>query len=378
MSTDYSEDTLVEHPTIELFAELEYETANCFYEKVGSSGSTLGRETTAEVILVLKLRSALQKLNPDLNSDAINLAIEALARDRSAMSLVQANREVYKLLKDGVKVSFQNDEGEETDETVRVIDWNNPGNNDFFLASQLWVSGSVYKRRADLVGFVNGLPLIFIELKKSHGKIEHAYKHNLKDYKKTVPQLFWYNALIILSNGDRASSPRYFLLLKSLLNALPLAGKGASSNCCRLATSKGTLSCNWAATSPSSVEISFMNLASPKRAGPGSCSGKVNNSTRLRVRPFGVEPEVPPVPTMLPSPGDTATSHGPKAFHPIHNPRDFVEKRARGKWGSGVPSAPTFSAPCLLLFSTKIVHVANKKSAIDHHCRLSQVLDGTH
>ena len=122
MSTDYSEDTLVEHPTIELFAELEYETANCFYEKVGSSGSTLGRETTAEVILVLKLRSALQKLNPDLNSDAINLAIEALARDRSAMSLVQANREVYKLLKDGVKVSFQNNEGEETDETVRVID----------------------------------------------------------------------------------------------------------------------------------------------------------------------------------------------------------------------------------------------------------------
>ena len=65
-------------------------------------------------------------------------------------------------------------------------------------------SGSVYKRRADLVGFVNGLPLIFIELKKSHGKIEHAYKHNLKDYKKTVPQLFWYNALIILSNGAQA------------------------------------------------------------------------------------------------------------------------------------------------------------------------------
>jgi type I restriction enzyme, R subunit len=152
MNTDYSEDTLVEQPTIELFSELEYETANCFYEKVGTSGSTLGRETTAEVILVPKLRSALQKLNPDLDSEAINLAIEALARDRSAMSLVQANREVYKLLKDGVKVSFQNDEGEETDETVRVIDWKNPGNNDFFLASQLWVSGSVYKRRADLVG----------------------------------------------------------------------------------------------------------------------------------------------------------------------------------------------------------------------------------
>jgi len=77
------------------------------------------------------------------------------------------------------------------------------------------VSGSVYKRRADLVGFINGLPLLFIELKKSHGKIEHAYKHNLKDYKKTVPQLFWYNALIILSNGSQAKPivPQLELLL---------------------------------------------------------------------------------------------------------------------------------------------------------------------
>lgn len=204
MSTDYSEHTLVEQPAIALFSELGYDTANCLYEKVGGSASTLGRETTEEVILLPKLRSALERLNPALNSEAINLAIEELARDRSAMSPAQANREVYKLLKDGVKVAFENDDGEETDETVRIIDWNEPENNDFFLASQFWVSGSIYKRRADLVGFVNGLPLVFIELKKSHGKIEHAYKHNLKDYKQTVPQLFWYNALIILSNGSQA------------------------------------------------------------------------------------------------------------------------------------------------------------------------------
>ena len=68
----------------------------------------------------------------------------------------------------------------------------------------MWVSGSVYKRRADLVGFVNSLLLIFIELKKSHGTIEHAYRHNLKDNKKTVPQLFCYNAPIILPNGAQA------------------------------------------------------------------------------------------------------------------------------------------------------------------------------
>ena len=204
MSTDFSEDTLVEQPAITLFEELGYESANCWHEKVGTSGSTYGRQTTEEVILTDKLRAAVKKLNGDLDSDAIDLAIEELARDRGAMGMAQANREVYKLLKEGVKVSFENDEGEEVDETVRIIDWNNPENNDFFLASQLWITGSIYKRRADLIAFVNGLPLVFIELKKTHGKIEHAYKHNLKDYKTTIPQLFWFNALIVLSNGSQA------------------------------------------------------------------------------------------------------------------------------------------------------------------------------
>jgi len=206
MSTEYSEDTLVEQPAIALFSELGYETGNCFYENVGTSDSTLGRETTEEVVLVTRLRSALQKLNPDLNSEAFNLAIEELTRDRSAMSLVQANREIYKLLKDGIKIEFEGDEGEIVDETVYIIDWKEPENNDFFLASQFWISSptGIYKKRPDLIGFVNGLPLIFIELKKSHGKIENAYKHNLKDYKSTIPQVFWYNTLVILSNGSQA------------------------------------------------------------------------------------------------------------------------------------------------------------------------------
>ncbi len=201
---DYSENALVEQPAIALFEELGWPSANCFYEKVGTTNSTLGRETTNDVILWPRLKAAIEKLNPGIANDAVQLAMDELAKDRSAMSLAHANREIYKLLKDGVRVSFQNDDGEETDETVRVIDWNDPANNDYFLASQFWVSGNIYKRRADLVGFVNGLPLLFIELKKSHGKLEHAYKHNLKDYKATIPQLFWFNSLIILSNGSQA------------------------------------------------------------------------------------------------------------------------------------------------------------------------------
>ncbi|KAF5418252.1 MAG: type I restriction enzyme, R subunit [Candidatus Methanocomedens sp.] len=201
MVNDYSEDNLVEQPAIALFAGLGWETENCFYEKFGEN-STYGRETSSEVVLLPRLRSALERLNPALPKEAIELAIEELVRDRSIMSPANANREIYQLLKNGVKVSFQDSENWEIVETVQVIDWNEPLNNNFFLASQFWVSGDMYKRRADLVGFVNGLPLIFIELKASHRRLEHAYQDNLRDYKSTIPQLFWYNALIILSNGS--------------------------------------------------------------------------------------------------------------------------------------------------------------------------------
>ena len=204
MSTDFSEDALVEQPAIALFQELGWSFANCFHEKVGTTNSTLGRLTTGDVILPPRLRDAIKRLNPSLPDEAIQLAIEALAKDRSGMGLAQANKEVYQLLKQGVRVTFQNDDGDQVDEAVRVIDWNNPDQNDFFLASQFWVSGNPYKRRADLVGFVNGLPMLFIELKKSHARIEHAFKNNLKDYKSTIPQLFWFNSVIILSNGSQA------------------------------------------------------------------------------------------------------------------------------------------------------------------------------
>ncbi|MBW6470009.1 MAG: type I restriction endonuclease subunit R, partial [Methanosarcinaceae archaeon] len=167
---------------------------------------TLGRQTSNEVILVPRLRVALERLNPDLPKEAIDLAIEELARDRSIMSPANANRDVYLLLKNGVKVSYQdskNDNGQII-EKVQVIDWNVPSNNDYFLASQLWVSGEMHKRRPDLMGFVNGLPLIFIELKASYRRLENAYQDNLRDYKTTIPQIFWYNALIILSNGSQS------------------------------------------------------------------------------------------------------------------------------------------------------------------------------
>lgn len=205
MGGNYSEDSLVEQPAIELFKELGWEAANCYHESFGGNG-IFGRETAAEVVLNARLRTALVTLNPDLPSEAIQSAIEQLTRDRSAMSPVQANREIYHLVKNGIRLNLSTSVKRKKDEDsvvrVKVIDWDNPTNNHFFLASQFWLTGDMYRRRADLIGFVNGLPLVFIELKKL--RLEDAFENNLRDYKNTIPKLFWYNSFIILSNGSKA------------------------------------------------------------------------------------------------------------------------------------------------------------------------------
>ena len=199
----YNELNLIELPAIELFKSLGYEHLDCFNEIFGENG-TLGRETPSDVVLVPRLRDALYRLNPDLSDEAIEQAIEELTRDRSSLNPVVANREIYKMIRDGVKVTVSQGDGGEEIETVKVVDFDEPENNDFFLASQFWVTGEMYRRRADLVGFVNGLPLIFIELKAVHKRLENAYRDNLTDYKTTIPQIFWYNAFIIISNGSES------------------------------------------------------------------------------------------------------------------------------------------------------------------------------
>ena len=201
--SDYSEDALVEQPAVALFGQLGWQTVNAYHEVLGAGG-TLGRETRQDVVLRPRLTAALSRLNPELPPEALELAVDELARDRSAMIPVNANQEVYQLLKDGVKVVYQDEKGEQASATVRVVAWDTPADNDFLLVSQLWVTGDVYTRRADLVGFVNGIPLVFLELKASHKQLKDAYHHNLRDYKDSLPQLWWYNAFILLSNGSES------------------------------------------------------------------------------------------------------------------------------------------------------------------------------
>ena len=201
----YSEDALIERPALDLLESLGWEIYPAMGEFDVVTGSPLGRETKGEVVLTQRLRAALEGLNPDAPPEALGLAIEELCRDRSRLSPAEANRQVHELLRNGIAVKVPDPEtGDENVFRVRVIDWENPKANDFLLCSQLWITGEMHTRRTDLVGFVNGLPLVFIELKATHRHLKTAFTDNFRDYKDTIPQLFWHNAVVILSNGTES------------------------------------------------------------------------------------------------------------------------------------------------------------------------------
>ena len=197
----FYEAQLVEAPTLFLFSSLGWETANLYHEVLGPEG-TVGRESEHEVILRPRLLAALKKLNPGLADEAYAQAIEQLTADRSAKLPVVANREFYELLRNRVRVRVVDGDGNPEDVLLAVIDWTHPQANDFFLVQQFWVSGDMYRRRCDLVGFVNGIPLLLIELKKPSVAVKSAFDDNLSDYNVAVPQLFVPNALVLLSNGS--------------------------------------------------------------------------------------------------------------------------------------------------------------------------------
>ena len=201
----YSEDQLIEQPTINLLKEIGWETLDCQNEFEQAEESPLGRRTKSEVVLTARLEPALKRFNPTATDDTIAKAVEELTQSRAVMSPVEANREIYTLLKDGVKVTSSEPDSEgETVEVLQVIDWDTPENNDFFAASQFWITGEMYTKRPDIVCFVNGIPLILMEFKRIDVHLRAAYNDNLRDYKDTIPHLFWYNAFILLSNGTES------------------------------------------------------------------------------------------------------------------------------------------------------------------------------
>ena len=204
MGNNYSEDQLIEQTCIDIFKnQLQWEIANVYQGETFGASGTIGRESEADVVLKTRFYNAIQTLNPNLPKQAYDLAFEQLNNDDATKGLAEINHEKYNYLKEGIPVTYKNEKGEIVkNKRIKVFDFDTIENNNFLAVQQLWVEGkSKRKRRPDIVGFVNGIPLLFIELKAHHRKIKVAYETNLNDYKKVIPRMFHCNAFIILSNG---------------------------------------------------------------------------------------------------------------------------------------------------------------------------------
>ena len=159
-----------------------------------------GRSDKKECVLPLVLRESLARLNPGIPSEKLDEIAKELRRDQTGTDIVAVNYQNYAKIRNGIKVSLRRD-GKEDFDFVRLVDFEHPENNTFTAVSQMWIRGRVYWRRPDVLIFVNGLPMVFIELKNSIVKVEEAYNDNLQNYLKDIPNLFAFNQIAVLSNG---------------------------------------------------------------------------------------------------------------------------------------------------------------------------------
>lgn len=205
MSYDYSENILVQESAGNLLRnELGWDVRFAYNTEILGKNGTFGRESYKEIVLYRYFREALKKLNPWINDSQISEAQKLLEQRLSTSSLLQVNEEKYFLIRDGIPVTVKKLNGQTETKKASVIDFQNPENNYFLAIKELKIHGDLYRRRTDIVGFVNGIPLLFVELKKNTVDVQNAYDDNYTDYQDTIPHLFYYNAFLMLSNGTEA------------------------------------------------------------------------------------------------------------------------------------------------------------------------------
>jgi len=159
-----------------------------------------GRDNKKQCVLPQVLREALTRLNPDIPAEKLAEIARDLCRDFSASDMTATNCKYYNQIRNGIKVDFRRN-GKADFAFVKLVDFEHPESNTFTTVSQMWIQGRVYWRRPDVLVFVNGLPMVFIELKNSIVKVEEAYNDNLTNYKRDIPNLFAFNQICVLSNG---------------------------------------------------------------------------------------------------------------------------------------------------------------------------------
>lgn len=160
-----------------------------------------GRSDKKECVLPLVLWESLKRINPNIKESFLKEVYNSLIADYTDTDIIQSNYDLYKKVRDGVKVTFTNEKGVEDFTFVKLVDFDNHENNEFTAVSQMWIKGRFKWRRPDILIFINGMPFVFIELKNSTRKVEEGYSDNLTNYKKDIPNLFALNQICVLSNG---------------------------------------------------------------------------------------------------------------------------------------------------------------------------------
>lgn len=205
MTYDYSENILVQESAGNLLRdELGWDVKFAYNTEVLGKNGSFGRESYKDILLTRYFYEALRKFNPWINENQIREAQVVLEKRLSTSSLIQVNEEKYFLIRDGIPVTVKKPNGQTETKKAAVIDFQNPDKNYFLAIKELKIHGDLYRRRTDIVGFVNGIPLLFVELKRNTVDVQNAYEDNYNDYLDTISHLFYYNAFLMLSNGTEA------------------------------------------------------------------------------------------------------------------------------------------------------------------------------
>ena len=162
--------------------------------------SKTGRSNPSECILPKVFFNALQRINPQIDPETLKGIVRDFRKDYTGTDMVDTNYKFYNQIRNGIKVKTRNQHREDFD-IVKLIDFDNVDNNSFHCVNQMWIKGHFRYRRPDVLLFVNGLPVVFIELKNSTVKVEESYKKNLVSYRKDIPNIFALNQICVLSNG---------------------------------------------------------------------------------------------------------------------------------------------------------------------------------
>ena len=202
MSWEYSENILVQNSAGNLLQDaLGWDVHFAYNKEILGENGTFGRKSYKDIVLTRYLHTALFDNNDWLTEDQCEIAIKTLLSYSSTSTLMQINREKYSMIRDGIPIKVSKPNGEQEDRRVRVFNFAEPDKNHFLAVKEMKIHGDLYRRRTDIVGFVNGIPLLFIELKKQNVDVQDAYTCNYRDYQDTIPHLFHFNAFLVLSNG---------------------------------------------------------------------------------------------------------------------------------------------------------------------------------